>query len=95
MLNGYFTVVTLILAVLKPGELIESFPYDCVLNSLKSPETSVIVREVFPFASNSTEACWIASPFGSVTLPLICIGGCWAEALNIPTINQPTTKSQL
>ena len=71
----------MIFALLKPGELIESVPYVVEPNTVKSPERSVRVRVVLPFDSNSTEACWIASPLGSVTVPWIGFGGCWADVL--------------
>jgi hypothetical protein len=88
--------VSFICTLLKPGELIESVPYDRVLNTVKFPLSSVVVRVVFPFASNATVAFAIAAPFWSETLPVIVAGFCWADTLNTPTINQNNvTQSQL
>lgn len=62
--------------VLKPGELIESVPYDCVLKTVKFPAMSVAVRIEVPFDSNSTEAFGIAAPLESETMPVILLSGC-------------------
>src|SRR5919205_2447259 len=85
-------LVTFILTVLKPGELIESVPYGRGLNTVKSPERSVSVRVVFPSLSNSTDACWIGSPFGSVTLPWTDPDFCWAETLTTPIAIRTNTS---
>ena len=76
MRNGSSVVVTLIWTLLKPGELIERVPYVRVLNTVKFPLSSVVVRVVFPFASNSTVAFVIAAPFWSETTPVIFTGCC-------------------
>ena len=68
--------LTSILAVAKPGELMDSVPYACVLSSLKFPPRSVCVRTVLPFESNSTEAFGMAAPVGSETTPEIFVTCC-------------------
>ena len=71
MRSGPFGLETSILIVLKPGELIESVPYNSVLKTVKFPSPSVAVRTEVPFASNSTDAFGIAAPLASETTPEI------------------------
>ena len=92
MRSGSSADVTLIFMLLKPGELIESVPYLCVLNTVKFPERSVAVRAVPPFASNSTAAFAIAAPFRSDTTPLIFVAGCWADACTMADITHINTN---
>src|ERR1044072_1560608 len=80
MRSGSSVAVTLIWTLLKPGELIESVPYVLVLNTVKFPVSSVVVRVVLPFVSNSTVAFVIAAPFWSQTIPLIFPCCCWPDA---------------
>jgi hypothetical protein len=76
--SGSLVVVTSNFIVLKPGELTESVPYACALNTVKLPAASVSVRIVFPFDANSTEAFAIALPLGSETTPEILVSCCCA-----------------
>jgi len=84
MCSGSLAVETLILIVLKPGELMESVPYERVLNNVKFPETSVCVRMVVLLESNSTIAFAIAAPFESETTPEIFTDS-WPTTLLAPS----------
>jgi hypothetical protein len=94
MRTGSFVDVSLICMLLNPGELIDSVPYVLVLNTVKFPLSSVVVRVVFPFASNSTVAFAIAAPFWSETTPVIFAVCRWPAALIMTNMIHPTTNAK-
>src|ERR671919_2180692 len=69
------------LTVLKPGDVTRRVPYGCALNSAKEPVALVTVRTVLPFEANSTDACSIAAPVESETVPEILVRGSCAATL--------------
>ena len=93
MRSGSSIDVSLICTLLNPGELMESVPYVLVLNTVKFPVSSVVVRVVVPFASNSTVAFAIAAPFWSETTPVIFAVCCWPVALIMTNMIHPTTNA--